>query len=150
MIVAGTVRLGIALLALSFVAPAVASRPSRDAGGACRVEGAVFELDFGWTKAPTKAAVILPSGKLLRLRDPAEDIDTLGSAYPGGRLRVDAASLLGIDHSMRHVPVFGAPGKYEFLFQDANTAEDMDLHRVHCTVTLSDEQASAIGRKAGG
>lgn len=111
----------------------------------CTIKGRTFELDVGRAKVPTYAAVILPDGKLLRLRYSPEEIDTLGPQYSKGRISIRLNDLVGVDSMSRRVTVFRTPGVYQFTMQDANTAEGMELHRLQCSVTLTKAQLSFTG-----
>lgn len=111
----------------------------------CSIKGRAFVLDTGHIRVPSQAAVLLPSGELLRLRYPPEYIDTLGPQYPRGHVSIPFRTLKGVDSSSRHVAVFTVPGTYRFLMQDANTAEGMELHQLQCNVTLTKAQIDATG-----
>jgi len=104
------------------------------------LENGKFVLNFGRTKAPTNAAVVLPSGKLMQLRYAPEGIDTLGPNYDKGDLRLPIRAVMGIVEDGKSRQIFTEPGTYRFLMQDANTAAGMDLHRLHCEVVFSPER----------
>ncbi len=102
----------------------------------CALEKGDFVLDLGWVKAPAYAAVILPSGKLMQLRYAPERIDTLGSGYDKGDVRLPIRAVMGVVSGKKPQQVFTEPGTYRFLMQDANTAEGMELHRLQCEVVF--------------
>lgn len=112
----------------------------------CIVAGDTFKMDFGVTKAPTYVAVIRPDGQMLRLRYPAEHIDTLGSTYAKGRVTMQRNQLFGVDGEGRRQRVFTKPGTYRFVMEDANTAEGMEVHRMSCTVTIEGRLAAEMAR----
>jgi hypothetical protein len=111
----------------------------------CEVTEGTFVLDLGRAKAPTYAGVILPDGRMLRLKYAPEQIDTLGPGYANGRLRIPLGSLMGVDHGARRERVFTTPGTYQFVLQDANTAEGIELHRLQCSVALTNSQLTSSG-----
>ncbi len=131
----------IVLLALAIAACSPLFAASR--GAECSVKGGTFALDLGHTKAPTYAGVVLPNGKLLRLRYPPDNIDTLGPAYEKGRVSMRVSKVSGVDGNGKRKPVFTAPGTYKFEMRDASTAEGMDLHRLQCRVTVTQAQLNA-------
>lgn len=111
----------------------------------CAIKHDNFFLDLGRSKAPTYAAVITPGGDMLRLRYKPEGIDTLGPGYDRGRVRVPLSELTGVDADSHQRQVFVEPGNYQFVLQDANTAEGIDLHKMQCTVELKNSQPTLLG-----
>ena len=102
----------------------------------CVLKDDSFILNLGQTKVPTYAAVILPDGRLLRLRYAPEQIDTLGPDYDKGALRLPVGALVGINNNAKREKVFTTLGTYRFVLRDANTAEGMDLHKLECEVAF--------------
>ena len=111
----------------------------------CVLENDEFVLNLGRTKAPTYAAVVLPSGKLMQLRYAPDGIDTVGPNYDKGDLRLPIRAVMGVIGDGKPRRVFTEPGTYRFLMQDANTAEGMDLHRLQCEVVFSAGQDNSGG-----
>ena len=134
-----------ALLILSLLGLPIAAQALPGWSPDCEVKDGLFVLELGRTKTPTHAVVILPDGRMLRLRYAPEGVDTLGPDYGKGRLRVPLGDLVGVDVDLQREKVFTAPGTYRFVLQDANTAEGMDLHRVECSVILTESQLTPSG-----
>ena len=80
-------RLSLFLLALS-VSSCAKALPPLTGDKTCELKADSFSLNLGQTKAPTYAGVILPDGRLLRLRYAPESIDTLGPNYEKGALKI--------------------------------------------------------------
>jgi hypothetical protein len=127
-------RLVFILFALGLSGCAKAVLPGGD--DTCALKNDIFILNFGQTKVPTYAAVVLPDGRLLRLRYGPEQIDTLGPDYDKGALSLPVGELVGINNNAKREKVFTMPGTYRFVMQDANTAEGMDLHKLECEVAF--------------
>lgn len=125
------------LIILLFVASQVAQALPNAGNASCVLKGSTFVLDIGQAKVPTYAAVVLPDGRMLRLRYPPENIDTLGPQYAKGYVSILVKDLIGVNGKLRHETVFKVPGTYRFMMQDANTAEGMELHRLQCSITLT-------------
>jgi len=103
----------------------------------CQVAPDRVIVKLGATKHPTYFAIETPDDRFVYIRYPPEQIDVLGKNYFESEMDLPIGSLSGyvmVNGEKSPARVFATSGEYRLIFQDANTAFGMDLHKLACTV----------------
>lgn len=97
-------------------------------------------VDFGNTAPPTFFVIRTPDDRTVYLRYPPKGIDVMGQGYSNKHLELDTKKQQGysiFNDKKEQVAAFVYSGKYELLFQDANTVADQEIRSLSCSVTVS-------------
>ena len=132
------------LLPLMFIALLVAWE-SQSSGQSfqpleCKVAPNSVIVSFGATKHPTYFGIETPDDRFVYIRYPPKQIDVLGGDYFKREIELSLRDLSGFvinNGEKSPARVFGKNGKYQLIFQDANTAYGVDLHELSCSIRVS-------------
>lgn len=112
----------------------------------CKSEGDFVVIDFGNTSPPTYFVLRTPDDRTVYLRYPPKGIDVFGAGY-SHRLKLDVRKLKGysiFNGQKEPAPAFVYSGKYELLFQDANTIAGQEIRTLSCSVAVSLSKGAKI------